>query len=153
MNSPKFTVRHRLHAYTINESGLPGGGNVPLGELDASGRVPANIVGAIDELLSSIASEGNDAYAVRRFGAPARLRWIKLRAVVSKFDLHLLANALNGDPKFLRGIPLQSMVHDIAPALFQGEGQSKDYFFRQILLLPELLQRLDRAHNFRRRGS
>jgi hypothetical protein len=55
----------------MNESGLRGGSNVPLGELDAAGKVPANIVDAIDDLLASIAPEGSAAYAVRRFDAPA----------------------------------------------------------------------------------
>jgi len=97
MASSTFKVRHRLHAYTIDAAGLAGGGNVPLGELDAGGKVPANIVAAIDELLASITSDGSGAaYAVRRFGAPGEpTSFVCLVASHPTFDTYQRPASLN----------------------------------------------------------
>ena len=71
MSIHTFALRHRLYAYTVNAAGIRGGSNAPLGELDAAGKVPANIIETIDALLASIAPEGSSAaYAVQRFDAP-----------------------------------------------------------------------------------
>src|SRR5205807_9363475 len=71
MSIHTFALRHRLYAYSVNAAGIRGGSNAPLGELDAAGKVPANIIESIDALLASIAPEGSSAaYAVQRFYAP-----------------------------------------------------------------------------------
>src|SRR5438105_570879 len=71
MSIHTFALRHLLYAYTVNAAGIRGGSNSPLGELDAAGKVPANIIETIDALLASIAPEGSSAaYAVQRFDAP-----------------------------------------------------------------------------------
>ena len=57
MSIHTFALRHRLYAYSVNAAGIRGGSNAPLGELDAAGKVPANIIETIDALLASIAPE------------------------------------------------------------------------------------------------
>src|SRR5208282_4825529 len=79
-------------------------------------------------------------------------RRVKRRPMVAQLHDKPVVGPLGRDLKRFPAIALQSMVDDVAAALFQRQSQTEYHFFWHALRLREILHRLDGAHDFLRRG-
>jgi hypothetical protein len=89
---------------------------------------------------------------LRRWLAFRRLRRVERRTAVTQFNGEYVIDLLECDLKLLSGIALQSVIDNVATALFQCQHKSEQDLLRDTIRPGQLLQYFHGAHHFRGRG-